>query len=83
MAWNLAAVGGDIAAEAEHALLAELNAVLSKAEYATSGSSLHGEAAHADPVHGVIAHEPPPAPIPDAAPAPADGPIPDAAPSGE
>lgn len=62
MAWNLAAFGGDIAEAAEHALLAELRAVLAKRGYGTQGSSLHGEFAHADPVHDTPAES---APTPD------------------
>ena len=63
MAWNLAAEGADIAKELEAALLAELKAVLSKAEYAVLGSSLHGETVSDGSVHSAPA-APAPEPVP-------------------
>jgi hypothetical protein len=51
MAWNLAAAG-DCPPETEHELLADLAEVLGRPEYGTHSSSLHGDVASADPLHG-------------------------------
>jgi hypothetical protein len=59
MAWNLAAVG-EALEDAEQALLAEIRAVLAKAEYGTTASSLHGGSVSADPAHSPA--DPPAAP---------------------